>query len=240
MRNLVKAYLMVIFVFLAAPCFAVDKLVFTTAIGNNFNYIGQYVLQEAYKKLGIQVEILRVPSKRSLAMSSTGQSDGEVHRIKNLSTKFPDLIQISIPINHLDLVVYSRNPSTPIKKPEDLRPYMVGFYRGAKIFEKMTNGFENIKMTTHPDQALKMLAQNRLDLVLGDSVSAPAIVKKNNIKGVYMLSPPIKQIRLYHYINKRHAPLVPKITSILKEMEKSGRIEKIRDNTIFSFSNGDK
>ncbi len=37
---------------------------------------------------------------------------------------------------------------------------------------------------------------------------------------------------MYHYLNKKNKHLVPKLTSVLQDMEKEGLIKKIKDDYI--------
>ena len=62
-------------------------------------YVGGEILRAVYGRLNIAVEFEDVPGKRALALNSTGELDGEVHRIANLARDYPTLVQISPPIN---------------------------------------------------------------------------------------------------------------------------------------------
>ncbi len=189
--------------------FSQQRLVLTTTLGlEYFNTIGELVLIEAYKKIGIKVEVLRVPSKRSLTMSNSGQSDGEVHRIKSITQNFTNLIQSPVSINHVDIVAFSTYPGTI---------------------------FPHVQTVSISKQGLMMLANNRAEIFLGDSLSGPATIKENNIQGVYMLSPPVKTIYMYHCLNKKNAHLIPEISQVLKAMEASGSIKEIRDHYMIEY-----
>lgn len=66
---------------------------------------------------------------------------------------------------------------------------------------------------------------------MGTAISSPILIKKHNIQGISMLSPPLMQINLFHYLHKKNQSLIPRITVILEKMEKEGQIEKIREQT---------
>ncbi len=226
-----------LFLIIMAPwAFSQQSLILTTTLGlEHFNTIGELVLIEAYEKIGLKVEVLRVPSKRSLTMSNSGQSDGEVHRIKSITKKFTNLVQSPVPINHVDIVAFSAYPSTIINNEIELASYSIVYNKGAEVFEKMTAGFPHVKTVSIVKQGLLMLANNRADIFLGDSLSGPATIKENNIQGVYMLSPPVKTIYMYHCLNKKNSHLIPQITQVLKAMEASGRIKEIRDHYMIEY-----
>ena len=54
------------------------------------------------------------------------------------------------------------------------------------------------------------------------------IIKKLKFEGIHALEPPLVRVDLYHFLHKRHAALVPKITESIRKLEASGRIEEIR------------
>jgi len=235
-NGLIRALCLVLFMFTAPWALSQQRLVLTTTLGlEYFNTIGELVLIEAYEKIGVKVEVLRVPSKRSLTMSNSGQSDGEVHRIKSITQKFTNLVQSPVSINHVEIVAFSKYPGTIINNEEELASYSIVYHKGAVVFEKLTEGFPHVKTVSISKQGLMMLANDRAEIFLGDSLSGPATVRENNIQGVYMLSPPVKTIHMYHCLNKNKSYLIPQITQVLKAMEASGRIKEIRDQYMIEY-----
>ena len=236
MNGLIRALCLVLFMFTAPWALSQQRLVLTTTLGlEYFNTIGELVLIEAYEKIGVKVEVLRVPSKRSLTMSNSGQSDGEVHRIKSITQKFTNLVQSPVSINHVEIVAFSKYPGTIINNEEELASYSIVYHKGAVVFEKLTEGFPHVKTVSISKQGLMMLANDRAEIFLGDSLSGPATVRENNIQGVYMLSPPVKTIHMYHCLNTNKSYLIPQITQVLKAMEASGRIKEIRDQYMIEY-----
>ncbi|OUS39781.1 hypothetical protein A9R01_00260 ['Osedax' symbiont bacterium Rs2_46_30_T18] len=236
MNGLIRALCLVLFMFTAPWALSQQRLVLTTTLGlEYFNTIGELVLIEAYEKIGVKVEVLRVPSKRSLTMSNSGQSDGEVHRIKSITQKFTNLVQSPVSINHVEIVAFSKYPGTIINNEEELASYSIVYHKGAVVFEKLTAGFPHVKTVSISKQGLMMLANDRAEIFLGDSLSGPATVRENNIQGVYMLSPPVKTIHMYHCLNTNKSYLIPQITQVLKAMEASGRIKEIRDQYMIEY-----
>ena len=236
MNAFIRTLYLALLIFMSPWAFSQQGLTLTTSLGlEHFNTIGEFVLIEAYKKLDIEVEVLRVPSKRALTMSNSGLSDGEVHRIKSITKKFTNLVQSPVPINHVDIVAFSKYPGMKISNHQDLKSYSIAHTKGAVIYEKITTGFPEVITVLKPRQGLMMLANNRVDIFLADSLVGPATIKENSIQGVYMLSPPVKTIHMYHCLNKNKSDLIPKITQVLKAMEASGRIKEIRDQYMIEY-----
>jgi hypothetical protein len=42
------------------------------------------------------------------------------------------------------------------------------------------------------------------------------------------LSPPLEHIPLYHFLHERHRGLVPQVEKVLREMQGSGELERVR------------
>ena len=70
-------------------------------------YVGGEILRAVYDRLNIKIEFEDVPGKRALALSSTGELDGEVHRIANLARDYPTLVQVTPPINYIEPSVFT-------------------------------------------------------------------------------------------------------------------------------------
>ncbi len=209
-----------------------QALTFTTAKSDYSNYVSEAILKEAYGKIGIEIQVLRYPDLKGLKKSNAGSWDGELQRMKGLTQKYSRLIRVPVMINNVELVVYARDPNIVIKKPADLAPYHVGYYKGALIFDKLTQGFARTSGFSTQKETLKMLAAGKVDVVIGDTLTAPWRIKHHKIKGLHPLSPPLMNLQLYHFLNKRHKALIPKITKVLKSMKKRGRLETIRKRII--------
>ena len=57
-------------------------------------FLGGEILVAVYKRLGITVEFVDLPAKRSLLESSEGRVDGEVQRILAVQDQYPTLIAV--------------------------------------------------------------------------------------------------------------------------------------------------
>ena len=59
------------------------KLVFSTIEGSVNAEVSSQVMIEAYKRIGVEIEILALPGKRTLIVSNSGELDGELFRLDN-------------------------------------------------------------------------------------------------------------------------------------------------------------
>ena len=228
-----KIIIILSFLFFYTSCFATEmELVFSINGGNNNDILSKIsiaVLKEAYKNAGIDIKVQVTPSFRSIGFANNGITDGEVNRIMGFEKKFTNLIPIAVPINFVEETVFTTNNiNFKVKGWESLRPYHIGILRGIKSTKKLSNGMKRTFLT-NLEQLFYMLERKRIDIGLTDKILGLEVINLKKIKNVRYLEPPIVTLNLYHYLHKKHKNIVKKITKVLQEMEKLGRIKQIRN-----------
>jgi hypothetical protein len=206
-------------------------MTFSTVKGSALGLVSADILKEAYRRIGIQINVLEVPAKRGLHNANFGRYDGEVMRIAGIAKAYPNLIMVPDFVNIMEGVAFSKNKEIQIQGWESLKPYRIGVVRGMKFAENGTKGMER-DLVSNPVQLFKMLDRGRLDIAILSRMSSLGALKVSGVMGVYVLSPPLTKIKLYHYLHKRHKNLVPQISKTLQELEKEGVIQKIREQHI--------
>jgi len=179
-----------------------------------------HILQEAYRRLGIEVREELLPHERSLRAANAGETDGEVMRMAGIEAQYPDLVRVPEPVVTFDAVAFTTGLAFQVDGWESLRPYPVCINRGMKMAEQGTEGM-NRMFGTSVEQIIEMLRRGHcLVAVLGrfawlefDRLDAGPIRE---------LEPPIASLPLFHYVNRRHAALVPKLAETLRQMRRDG------------------
>lgn len=189
------------------------------------------VLTEAYAKLDMPVRFKEMPAARALSESSSGITDGELHRIAGLSARFPTLVQINAPVNWIDAVVVTRTVRFTPQGWESLRPYRIGYHYGIQAFERATRGMKIDPAPTN-ELVLRKLQKGRTDIALMASSEARELLARLGDSSLQILAPPIARIELYHYVHKKHAHLAPQLETVLRAMSADGTIEAIRERTL--------
>jgi polar amino acid transport system substrate-binding protein len=201
--------------------------------GQVLELVTRAVLTDAYGRLDMSPRFKEVPAARALAESGSGLVDGELHRIAGLSTKYPKLLQVNVPVNWFDAVVVSRSARFAPSGWDSLRPYTIGYHRGIQAFERGTVGMKVDPAPTN-ELMLRKLQNGRTDIALMSDVEARELLAKMQAGGLQILAPPIARIQLYHYVNKKHARLVPQLEAVLKRMAADGTIAAIRERTLIN------
>jgi ABC-type amino acid transport substrate-binding protein len=196
-------------------------------------YVGGEILRLVYARLNIAIEFVDVEAKRSLALSSSGQLDGEIQRIPNLDRDYPSLIPISTPINFIEPAVFTTTLRFEVKGWDSIKNYRIGIVRGVGSSERGTKGMDNVEAAKSLSNLILMLEHDHIDLFVTDLFSGRVMVKKMGLESrIKPLSPPLERIYLLHYLNERHRELVGKVDTGIRTMEASGEVAAIRQRLV--------
>lgn len=196
-------------------------------------YVGGEILRAVYGRLNIAVEFEDVPGKRALALSSSGELDGEVHRIANLARDYPTLVQISPPINYIEPSVFTTTLDLKVTGWNSIRDYSIGIVRGVGSSEAGTSGMSRVTAAASLENMIRMLDADRFDLMVTDLFSGRVAVRKLNLQArIHPLSPPLERIEIYHYLHERHRDLAGRVGRTIQDMSASGELARLRETLV--------
>lgn len=186
---------------------------------------GFRILHEAYRRLGIEAREQFLPHERSLRHADNGETDGDVMRMAGLEASYPGLVRVPEPLVSFDAVAFTTGFTFKVDGWDSLRPYTICIARGMKMAERNTEGF-NRMLANSADQLLAMLRHDRCQVGVMGPASWLEIdrLKAGPLKA---LEPPIASIPLYHYVNRRHADLAPRLAEVLRQMRRDGTTETL-------------
>lgn len=180
------------------------------------------ILQEAYRRIGIEVREELLPHERSLRAANSGQTDGEVMRIAGIEAQFPNLIPVPESVQTFDAMAFTTGLTFKVEGWESLRPYPICVNRGLKLAEQGTEGMNRVLVTT-VDQMAEMLRRGHC-LVAVFGRAGWLEFDRLHAGPIRELEPPIASLPLFHYVNRRHEALVPKLAEALRRMRRDGTI----------------
>ena len=188
------------------------------------------VLRTAYLELGIDITVEPMPAQVALQRSLAGESDGEVHRVYALGEQTSVLIRVPTPIGSIATVaVLAPGSDITISAPEELAHYRVGRVDGVLHAQMLAEGLENVQVFGDQADMLDAVASGRIDVGLEDTISMRLTNAERSAEEPFAISEPLQLIPFYHYLNERHADLVPRIDAILSRMADDGVLFAIRD-----------
>jgi ABC-type amino acid transport substrate-binding protein len=200
--------------------------------------VSALVLQEAYAALGRNFVLRAYPPALALRATNDGQVDGALHRIAGLERNFPDLLRVPVAINRTEPIAVVKRRDIRIEDWSSLGNYRVGIVRSIVVYEQRTAGMDVTRLE-NLDQLLGMLDRNRLDVVVDDRLDVLEALRNPAFRDLRAQDEPIEAIPLYHYLHKRHRDLLPKLKAALAKMQRSGRIQAIRNDVILRLQRGD-
>lgn len=209
----------------------VKLLVLSTPENTVDTAIGEVIVREAYGRLGIDVVIKKYPAERAVRLADSGELDGEVQRIAGLSEQYPNLIQVQPAINFIEATVFTKSATFPVEGWKSVSPYRIGLIRGIKFAERNTQGMSVAPAGSY-DTLFRLLDKGRVDIALSPRVNGLHHIKRQELEGIQPLEPSIAMVDLYHYLNKKHADLVPYISAMFSRMRASGELPRIRARVV--------
>ncbi len=197
------------------------------------------VLKEAYKRNGIEIALEKLPGKRALISSNSGKTDGELLRVKGIQKQFSNLVIVPVPVYHVKIVAITHQKKIQINGVQSLKQYKLGILRGMVATEKLTNGMNRHEVNS-AKSLFSILKRGRIDAAIYLRADAEFFISTSpELKGLKILEPPLLTTTNYHFLNKKHQTLVPKITATLEDMEKTGTIKKIQEQVFKKLIGGD-
>lgn len=187
---------------------------------------------EAFKRIGIEVEIERLPAERSLKNLDGGIDDGTVVRIEGLEQLYPNLHRVPEPIMTWEFVAFARDVSIETSDWSNLAPHPVAFINGWKILEANVPKSGAVTKVKDAGQLFDLLLKDRTDVAIFERWQGLHILRNLGAEDVVMLRPPLANPPMYLYLHGQHASLIPDLSKVLKQMKEDGTYQKIFERTL--------
>ena len=206
---------------------AAETLTFIYPVRPNALYdAARQILQEAYFKLGYQLDFAFVYGQRGLIDSAAGRADGELARVEGVEREFTGLLRVPVSLIATQQMAFARDQSIEIKSWRGLSPYKIILRQDDEVAERKPRNMRRY-FASSEEAALKMVENYKMDIAIADRSDGLAALKRLEFDDVHMLKPAIQVIPLYHYINRKHRKLLSRITFVMKSMRSSGRMAEI-------------
>ncbi len=204
----------------------------------DYKGINDLVLKEAFRRIGYDLKIIRLPSERALINANEGIEDGNFARIEGLSSIYPNLIQVPEEITRFEFVIFSKKSDLVIKGWNSLKPFHVGIVTGWKILETNITGTKSLTKVKDGAALFNFLKADRVEIIVYDKRQGLALIKDLGMKNIRVIEPPLAVKGMYPYLHKKHKELVPKLADAIREMKKDGTYKKIVNEALASIMRG--
>ncbi len=184
------------------------------------------VLTEAFRRIGIEVDIVYTPTEKSLLDVNAGILDAEINRVAGMELQYPDLRRVVEPNMTMEFVAFARR-SIVINGWESLSKLDVGLVKGWKIFEANTESFPGVVKVPTEVELFTMLRKGRIDVALYDLLTGYVVLRDLGIEGVFHLEPPLARRDMFLYVHKKHEGLLDDLALALRAMKADGMYGRI-------------
>ncbi|GAA6129786.1 transporter substrate-binding domain-containing protein [Halopseudomonas sabulinigri] len=203
-----------------------SPLVFSMLPGNPVNSIAAPLIVEIYQRAGISVVPTAVPPLRETRMLEEGALDGIVGKFENFELAHPEVVRIPVPLETIQIAAFvtDQTPDLPsLLQRDNLR---LGALRGID-YQLQLSGLRQWVFVNEPGQLMHMLVRGRVDAAISVDISGLRLARELPQAPIRMLEPELRELRVYHYLHRKHADLVPKITAVMQAMYDQGYLQAL-------------
>ena len=218
----------------------IKKLTFVSSRPINHKITRRLILvyTEALKRLNIEFKYLGVPAKRASLYSSQGVVDGELSRVYNYNTRYPNLIRVEEPNHPIKFIAYATDSTILLNGWESLNgtDYMVSCLRGIKLcienVSRVVSKNRIIEVDKHY-QSFMMLLKGRIDVFIDNEARVKEYMDSKEFhfmsQGKTVLRAGIIAETTGHaWLHSKHTTLAPKLAKVLRKMKQEGLYQKLR------------
>jgi polar amino acid transport system substrate-binding protein len=185
------------------------------------------IVTEAFRRLGVEVKLVQLPSERALQNADQGIDDGNYVRIAGLSALYPNLLMVPEPMSEFSFTAFTRDPGLKTAAWADLRQRRTAIVTGWKIAEQNLKGARSLTRVRDEGMLFALLDKGRVEVVVSSQHTGPLVIRFHGYQGMRALSPPLAVQPMYIYLHKRHAALVPKLAETLRDMRRDGTLQRL-------------
>jgi polar amino acid transport system substrate-binding protein len=229
MKNNCLVLILFVFLLFSSASSAQTILTFTTGDDQSHGRAQAMnaVLTECFNRIGIKLNIISMPSKRSLINANNGIEDGNFLRTDTLSYAFPNLIIVPERLSVNRVVAFSKNENIEINGWESLFQYHVVYVNGWKNCERELKNHKSITTVKNEYLLFTLLEKNRAEVGIFELETGTEALQKLGYTDIKAIGSPIVSNDLFLYVHKKHAGLISEIVNTLRLMKQDGTYQEI-------------
>lgn len=207
----------------------------TKSEDNYFGALERLIYTEAFSRLHLQVQFIKMSMPRLDAALEHGDLDIEAPRKRGYLQEHPGLVRVEEPVGEVSFAIYTANPAIQSNNLRAMsRNLNVEFRRGIDdCGDALKEVFpvERISDVATVDQGVMKLLNGRTDLYCDVDIAVTYVqskLKKEQASRVRKMQGLGTSFPLYVYLSKRNEALAPRLASVLKQMKAEGLFERFK------------
>ena len=196
--------------------------------------------QEAFKRLGIPLEVDVMPTQRVSAMVDSGDVDGQFMRVRAYADAHPEQVRVDEPIYEVGFALWVSNPALTLSRLQDLAAtsWIGAYKRGVELCQRALSPLvpaDRLFSVSSEDVGLRMLLSGRVDYYCEIDAALQSALYSPEFKDAKSVRPLLTvgdRIILYPYLSRKQADLAPRLATVLKAMKAEGLLERFRHEAL--------
>lgn len=208
----------VIPILLSAAPLAAQSLIFNQPAPSEKSQEIINLLTEAYRRIGIKLELVDFQHGKSLDAANQGLLDGQLGRVGNLETRYPNLQRNSVPIANLKLILLTKQTTCvaecDVNSLKNLT-YSSSYPFSSQYLEKINYrgvALDNSKLRVQ----LSLLDQAKVEGVI--TLDYLYREQQKSLDKLDFKHQILEKRAIYHYLHKKHQHLLPRLDHELKAL----------------------
>ena len=191
-------------------------------------YVAQYLIENIYDSLGLQLVVLPLPPARAKKSNLNRRVDGEIARITPYGNDKPSLTRIEPSYYYLETAAYCLMDSElRITSPKDLEGLTVASIRGVAHSDAAIAKLKTVHKLDSAIQLFDFLKFKRADVVIDTEINGRRILLKDEYRPFIKRCGVFKRFELFNYINENRLEIRQKVSNKIKELHDSGRLNEL-------------
>ncbi|MET0081459.1 MAG: transporter substrate-binding domain-containing protein [Sedimenticola sp.] len=191
------------------------------------NAITKPVVEEAYRRLGLNVEFVHFAGNRSIVEANAGKTDGEVSRLRFVLKKFTNLRIVPAPLFSSELVAITNDPRIEISDWKSLSPHKTVAPESFRLVWNRLKAHKDAHKVSNTLEALERLLNNQAKVAVVNRYEADRLMVVFQLRNPLIETTLLESHPIYHFVHKKNEHLVPRLTRALEEMTNDGTLKKI-------------
>lgn len=193
------------------------------------------IYAEAFKRLGLPVEIAVYPLARLSIVADQGLVDGDVARVHGYAAAHPELVRVEEPVYEVSWALFANNPALQLTSLTELpaKTWRGTYLRGVGVCQNTLGPLlppERLLDVTSDAQGFSMLLAGRSEFHCTADISALNLQHTAEFKDALITRRlfDIGTYALHPYLHRKHVELAPRLAAAIRQMKAEGLIERYR------------
>lgn len=176
-------------------------------------------VEAAARRAGVKVRMQALPAQRGMVLANEGKLDGAIGRTMLAASGYSQLVAVPEPVFMYAPTAYSYKKIDVSGGWKSLRGHTLCVRRGYDITEERTAGLPRQRLENDAS-LLRMLKAGGCDVAVMGRSNKQVLAMQEHDADLLQLLPPLEEVPLYLFLNKRHAALVPRLAEALKQLKR--------------------